>query len=295
MKLLAPILTTLVLLGLGGSSPLLARRDETPSTADDKQKAKEARIQEYLKAKEERLAAKEAQRRERESRKAGESGAGAQAGTEVPTTAAAAGAAAGAAHDAPQPAPSGKLPHDLALAQDAVRKSSIGSDPTIQRYLDLIDRQEADAYQLAAFGNFLADAGMLAEAQLYYSVALSLQKNDPVLWVNSGLLERRAGRLSQAESAFSRALNLDPNNALAHYNLGTVYDDERRYDDAIEAYTVALTLDPSLGDPAVNPQAANNQRLLAVKLSLYKQQTGSLGTPLVQVPEGELPHERPPQ
>jgi tetratricopeptide (TPR) repeat protein len=287
MKLLAPILSVLVLLGLA-VSPALARRDEPQPVPDDKQKAKEARIQEYLKAKEERLAAKEAQRREREAQKAAEPG-----GAE-PQAAAEGAAAAGAATaaGAPHAAPAGKLPKDLALAQDAVRKSSIGSDPTIQRYLDLIDRQEADAYQLAAFGNFLADAGMLSEAQLYYSVALGLQKSDPVLWVNSGLLERRAGRLSQAESAFSRALSLDPNNALAHYNLGTVYDDERRYDDAIEAYTVALTLDPSLGDPAVNPQAANNQRLLAVRLSLYKQQTGSLGTPLVQVPEGELPREQ---
>ncbi|HVQ27369.1 MAG TPA: tetratricopeptide repeat protein [Planctomycetota bacterium] len=288
MKLLAPTLIALVL--LGGSSPLLARRDEP--VPEDKQKAKEARIQEYLKAKEERLAAKEAQRREREAQKAGEPGAEPHQAATAGAAAAGAATATGEPHAAPHAAPAAKLPKDLALAQDAVRKSSIGSDPTIQRYLDLIDRQEADAYQLAAFGNFLADAGMLAEAQLYYSVALGLQKSDPVLWVNSGLLERRAGRLSQAESAFSKALSLDPNNALAHYNLGTVYDDERRYDDAIEAYTVALTLDPSLGDPAVNPQAANNQRLLAVRLSLYKQQTGSLGTPLVQVPEGELPREQ---
>jgi len=291
MKLLAPIVLAFVI--LGGAAPILAQGDTAP-VVDEKQKAKEARIQEYLKAKEERLATKDAQRREREARKAAETAAEPQAGAaDEPQTAAAVGAAAVATGEPRGELP--KLPRELALAQDAVRKSSLGSDPTIQRYLELIDRQEANAYQLAAFANFLADAGLLPEAQLYYAVALDLEKNDPVLWVNSGLLQRRAGQLSQAESAFGRALQLDANNALAHYNLGTVYDEQRRYDDAIEAYTVALMLDPSLGDPKVNPQAANNHRLLAVKLSLYKQQTGSLGTPLVNVPEGELPDERSPE
>ena len=276
MKPLARILTLLV---LAAAAPVLAAQDETP-VPTDKQKAKDARIEEYLRKKEERLAAKE--------REAQQAAAQAEA-----AAAPAAGAAAAGAATAPAPAAAGKLPRELALAQDAVRRSSIGGDPTIQRYLDLIDRQEANAHQLAAFGNFLADAGLLTEALLYYSVALGLEREDPVLWVNEGTLERRAGHLSQAASSFSRALQIDPNNALAHYNLGTVLDEQGHYDDAIEAYTVALTLDPSLGDPRVNPQAANNHRLLAVRLMLYKQQTGGLGTPLVDVPEGALSQQKP--
>jgi len=274
MKPLARILALLV---LAAAAPAFATQDETP-VPTDKQKAKDARIEEYLRKKEERLAAKDAQRREAE----------AQAAAAQPEAAApAAGGPAAAAAAAPS-APATKLPRELALAQDAVRRSSIGNDPTIQRYLDLIDRQEANAHQLAAFANFLADAGLLPEALLYYSVALGLEREDPILWVNAGTLERRAGHLSQAASAFSRALQIDPNNALAHYNLGAVLDEQGRYEDAIEAYTVALTLDPSLGDPRVNPQAANNGRLLAVKLMLYKQQAGGLGTSLVDVPAGAL-------
>jgi tetratricopeptide (TPR) repeat protein len=264
-----------VVLMLAASWPLAAQQDEVPAVPDDKQKAKELRIEEYLRKKEERLAAKDAQRLERELQKAA-------AHPETKT-------------DAAPKESSGKLPRDLALAQDAVRRSSLGSDPTIQRYLDLIDRQQANAYQLAAFANFLADAGLLPEAVLYYSVALGIVKDDPVLWVNSGTLYRRSGQLSQASSAFGRALQIDPNNALAHYNLGTVYDEQGRYENAIEAYTVALMLDPSLGDPRINPQAANNSRLLAVKLQLYKQQSGSLGTPLIDVPAGQLPNERTPE
>lgn len=265
MKPLARIVTLFVL--VAAAPALLAQ--EAPAPPSDKQKAKEARIEEYLRKKEERLAAKDAQRQEREVQKA---------------------AAQPVAEGAPASAPvaTGKLPRELALAQDAVRRSSIGQDPTIQRYLDLIDRQEANAYQLAAFGNFLADAGLLPEAQLYYSVALGLEREDPVLWVNAGTLQRRSGQLGQAASSFGRALQIDPNNALAHYNLATVLDEQGHYEDALQAYTVALTLDPSLGDPRVNPQAANNDRLMAVKLMLYKQQAGALGTGLVDVPQGKL-------
>jgi tetratricopeptide (TPR) repeat protein len=240
----------------------------------DKQKAKEERIEEYLRKKEQRLAEQE----NTQKQKAAESGA-------TETTAATAGAAP--VTDVTQ----SKLPRELAEAQDAVRHSSIGQDPTVQRYLELIEAQEASPYQLAAFANFLSDSGMVPEAVVYYSVALSIEKDDPILWVNLGTLHRKLGALSQASSAYNRALHLDPNNALAHYNLGTVLDEQGKYEDAIEAYTVALMLEPKLGDPQVNPQAANNERLLAVKLMLYKQPTGPMGLPLVDIPEGELSDE----
>ena len=87
-----------------------------------------------------------------------------------------------------------KLPRALARAQEAVRSSQIGQDPSMQRYLDMVDRQEASPQQLGAIGNFLAQAGMGREALAYYGVALNLDKRDPVLWVNTGTLHRQAGR-----------------------------------------------------------------------------------------------------
>lgn len=235
-------------------------------TADERQRAKEARIAEYLQKKEQRRLDKDARRQEK---------------------------VAATAPDGPTVAELGgdTLPRELARAQDAVRASAIGADPTIQRYLDLIERQEASAHQLAAFGNFVADAGMAAEAEVYYNVALSLERGDPALWINYGTLMRQLGDLPKAGSAYGRALEIDPNNALAHYNLATVLEAQGKYEDSISAYSVALMLDPSLGDPTVNPAAANNKRLVAVKLMLYQQQTGSLGTPLVEIPEGGLPEE----
>jgi tetratricopeptide (TPR) repeat protein len=131
---------------------------------------------------------------------------------------------------------------------------------------------------------------------VYYSVAIDLVRDDPVLWLNLGSLHRQLGNYPEATSAYGRVLQLDANNALAHYNLATIFDAQKKYESAIEAYTVALTLDPALGDPKYNPQAANNKRLLAVKLMLYQQGTGSVGTPLVDIPEGQLSEDKaPPQ
>ena len=83
-------------------------------------------------------------------------------------------------------------------------------------------------------------------------------------------------------------LGIDPNHAYAHYNLGAVLDEMGEYDYAVDEYKLALTIDPTLGDPAFNPQAANNEKLMAVRLLLYKEQAGNLGLPLVTVPNGEI-------
>ena len=52
---------------------------------------------------------------------------------------------------------------------------------------------------------------------------------------------------------------------------------------------IALTLDPTLGDPSVNPAAANNDRLMTVRMLIYREAAGSAGLPLAEVPSGALP------
>jgi tetratricopeptide (TPR) repeat protein len=182
-----------------------------------------------------------------------------------------------------------RLPKDLARAQANVRGTYLALDPTVAEYLDLIDAQDASPHELAAFGNFIAQSGMSREALAYYDVALRIAEDDPVLWINAGSLHLQMGNLSNAATAFSRALSINPNNAVAHYNLGATFNEMERYDDAIAAYKTALSLDPALGDPTYNPQAANNNLLLAVKLLLYQEQAGSLAVPLLDVTTGKLP------
>jgi hypothetical protein len=206
-------------------------------------------------------------------------------------TAVAAGAALTVATPDPPPAapaPRSRLPRALARAQDHVRHTSLGADPTVQQLLAAIDRQEASPQQLAAFGSFLAEHGLIRDALAYYEVALRLLNNDPVLWVNYGTLHRKLDDLSAATDAYARALSINPNYSLAHYNLGAVMDTQGKYEEAIEEYKIALRLDPLLGDPAYNPQAANNGRLIAVKLLLYEERAGNAGLPLAAVPEVDL-------
>jgi tetratricopeptide (TPR) repeat protein len=242
------------------------------SKKEEKERAKQARIEEYLRKKEERLAAKELR----------------QAGKEQQRQVAVPVEQAAPEQPAAEKADTVRLPRELARAQALLRQNEISKDPTVAEYLDLIDRAEASPHQLAAFGNFLSDLGMNRLALEYYAVALSIERDDPVLWINSGTLHRQVGDYSAARSDYHKALSIDPNLAVAHYNLGAVLDQQGNYEGALQEYRVALTLDPSLGDPTVNPQAANNEALVAVKLMLYQEKIGNLGLPLVEVPGGEL-------
>lgn len=323
------------------SSPALAQSgteesDLTLSKKERKQRAKEQRITEYLRKKEEKRARKEAERAAREQqaeqdrlarqqpeerqRPAGEqreaeqrlaaetpsreAPAPATVQTKIepvsqPTDAPPADAPTVASEVEPTAEKRRKsrrsrevtgraaLPRNLARAQDNVSRSALGRNPTVQRYVSLIDEQAASPQQLAAFGNFLAQNGMPRDAVEYYDVALRLEDDDPVLWVNVGTLHRQLKDLSTAAAAYERALAIDPNYSLAHYNLGVVLDQMGKYNDAVREYKIALSLDPRLGDPTHNPQAANNDRLLAVKVLLYEEQ--GLGIPLVEIPEGDLP------
>ena len=254
-----------------------------PSTVDEKERAKQARIEEYLRKKEERRArralARQQREAEREARKATEAASAPSSDAEV-------------TKDRKKNRDRGSrrvsLPRHLAEAQSVVWASPLAEDPTVTEYLELIDRAEASPQQLGAFANFLAQNGMTRVAFEYYDVALSVDRDDPILWMNIGTLHRQLREFPAAANAYEQALRIDPSSAFAHYNLGAVLDQMDKYEAAIDEYRIALTLDPTLGDPAVNPQAANNERLLAVKLMLYEEQTGSLGLPLVDVPGGEL-------
>ncbi len=287
-------LALVVLLACLGAGPAQAQTpaepEQEPAPADTKaakeqerQRAKEARIEEYLRKKEERRARRELERQRSKQEEAAAAATAAEGATppEAKKTKQTTARRASSA-----------LPRDLRRVQELLWQGPLGQDPTVQAYLELIERGEASPQQIAAFGNFLGEAGMARAALEYYGLALQLDKNDSLLWLNVGTLHRQVGEYSEASSAYARSLGVDPNNAYAHYNLGAVMDEMGRYEEAIREYKMALTLDPSLGDPAVNPQAANNERLLAVQLMLYKEQEGSLGLPLLAIPGGDLEPEQ---
>lgn len=176
----------------------------------------------------------------------------------------------------------------LSEVQARLRASAVGKDATTRAYLDLVDRGQATSAHLNALAIELAERGLLEDAVEYLRAALSTDREDANLWNNLGVLLRKMDKDDAAMAAFDRAVALDPNHALAHYNLGAVHDELGHYDEAIGEYRLALTLDPSLGDPTVNPQVVNNDRMLVVNLLLYQTEAGALSLPLVPIPGGTV-------
>lgn len=277
MKMQRTVATLLALAFL--AAPALAWQQGDPEAEKaEKARAREARIQEYLRKKEERRARRELARSEQRAVEAalaeeGEQGEGRE--TVARET---------------QRRRSGRsaVPRHVQRIHEDLRRSQIGKDPTVEAYMQLIESGEATPHQLAAFGSFLGEAGLTEAGIAYYGLALGVDDRDPLLWTNVGTLHRKLGEYGQAIAAYSNALGLDRTNAFAHYNLGTVLDEQGKYDEAIEEYKIALTLDPTLGDPAINPQAANNERLLAVRLLLYREGSGADSLPLLELPGGSL-------
>ena len=255
--------------GVAVSAVLAQDPPATPSERSSQERAKQQRIEEYLRKKEERIAREEVRRAEK-----------AQADEQARAAEAAAAPAARK--------PKSKLPRGLQAAQAAVWSSALAGDPTVRAYLDRVDRQEATPQQLAAFGSFVSEGGLPHEAIEYHRTALAVEKKNPLLWLNYGTLLRQIGDFDGALAAYGQTLDLAPNNAWAHYNVGTVLDAQGDYDEAVEAFTVALRIDSSLGNPTTNPQAANNDRLVAAKLKLYRESTGRMALPLTVIPGGEI-------
>jgi tetratricopeptide (TPR) repeat protein len=190
-------------------------------------------------------------------------------------TAAAAPAAAAAA-----PAPV-VVPRRLAVVQERLRATRVATDLTGLRFLDLVDSGAATPADLNAFGVWLAGQGILEPAQEYFRAALDMNKADPEVWNNLGMVQLRLEQ-DGAKSSFEHAIALDPTHARAHYNLGIYLDDQGNYDGAIEEYTRALLLDPRLGDASYNPQVVNNPRLLVVRMGLYERKAKTVGLSMGQ-------------
>jgi tetratricopeptide (TPR) repeat protein len=164
-----------------------------------------------------------------------------------------------------------------------LHSSSLMDDEEGRAYLANAEN-DPSAFHLATLASHLAVNGFLQASVSLYQAAAKADSENPAMWLNLGTVQVRAGQPDRAGQSFQKVLKLDPTNARAHYNLGAVYA-ESDYDRAIREFTAALTLDPSLGDPKVNPQAANNDLLVPVKLMLYQAQEGSVSLPLVPVKE----------
>lgn len=296
--------STLVLLAALSLLPASsALSDDDPQTAEQTaEEAKQARIDDYIKKKEARQAERDAgktapAKEKKEKKQKKEQAAGAEQEkdgsgwfsrrkarrTEGTAKASGTRRSKRSARGTPGAQATGGG-RDAGEILDRLRNSSIMNDETGRAHMAIMD-QGATPIETAAFGSYLAQEGYLPASVTMYKSATRAAPDNPTLWLNLGTAQMRYNQVAEAGQSFQKAIRLDPNNAKAHYNLGAVYA-RSDYDRAIKEFATALTLDPTLGDPKINPQAANNDLLVPVKMMLYQSQEGSVALPLVPV-EGE--------
>jgi Tetratricopeptide repeat len=99
------------------------------------------------------------------------------------------------------------------------------------------------------------DAGQWELAAQLYRKALERNSRNPPIWVQYGHALKESGelqdpdKLAQAEIAYRRALSLDPSTADSHVQLGHILKIQGKTDEAKAAYLRAFVLDPSMPYP----------------------------------------------
>jgi tetratricopeptide (TPR) repeat protein len=114
-------------------------------------------------------------------------------------------------------------------------------------WLDTVTKRPNDARARVAYGDVLAAAGRLAEAEAQLEKGLALSPNDPVARVRMGVALARQQKLDAAVPHLERALALRPGDVDAHRFLGEIYALRRQDALAANHYEQALAALP--GDP----------------------------------------------
>jgi Ca-activated chloride channel homolog len=122
--------------------------------------------------------------------------------------------------------------------------------------------------------NRLFTQGKFAEAFGKYARALQLERDDPVLHLNSGDALYRQGRYAEAREEYAKAAAAsDPRLAsLAHFNAGNASMQEPNAEGAIEEYKNALRCDPSNALAKRNLELARRRKQQQPQQQQQKQQ-----------------------
>jgi predicted TPR repeat methyltransferase len=90
------------------------------------------------------------------------------------------------------------------------------------------------------YGVLLERTNALTDAIEALEHSLALSARQPDTWLVLGLTRAKLGAVEAAEAAYHRVLELDPNSAIAWQCLGLLKEGIRRYDEAIDCFQTCL-------------------------------------------------------
>jgi tetratricopeptide (TPR) repeat protein len=133
------------------------------------------------------------------------------------------------------------------------------------RYNYVKDVQLETAAYLNDSGIALTEANRPLEAIPLFRRALSIEPENPLLWLNLGIAQQRTGEYEEALESYQKAVYIDDGIADAWGSMGLIYYELRIFDSAEECYRSALERDSD------SPKIWNNLGVLYFSEGFYEE------------------------
>jgi tetratricopeptide (TPR) repeat protein len=141
----------------------------------------------------------------------------------------------------------GPLVYDAFDGGDDGGGNSIEIDASVgDSFRSTAEANPTDVDAVAAYANYLANTGELADAIIWYEKAISLAPEHPILRLDFARSLSSGAMHGDAELQFQKAIELSPENPEAHYYLAELYYGmtPQRTVDAIDEYERTIELAP---------------------------------------------------
>lgn len=154
----------------------------------------------------------------------------------------------------PEQKPISRLPSGVtSLVASAQKHFAAGEfDQAEKDYLEILRRDENNAYTLANLAAIQLERGNLAEAEKNVTKAVASSPDDDYSLTILGQVKFQQEKYDESLEAFSRAAKLKPQNAQIQNYLGVVLGHKGMRDPAEQAFRRAIVLNPGYGDAHYN-------------------------------------------
>ena len=125
-------------------------------------------------------------------------------------------------------------------------------DQAEQDYLEILRRDESNAYTLANLATIQMEKGQLADAEKNARQALASAPDDTYALLTLGQITFRREKYDDSLDALSRAAKLKPQSAEIQNSLGVTLTHKGLRDQAEQAYRRAIVINPSYADAHYN-------------------------------------------